>query len=70
LARSTCDNLRSWFADIEAGERENTKGLRALEHDLRDILPMLGYDVDDMREANIVALPKQPTQPSMTPKKQ
>jgi hypothetical protein len=70
LARSTCDNLRSWFADIEAGERENTKGLRALEHDLRDILPMLGYDVDDMREANIVALTKHPTQPSNNPKKQ
>lgn len=69
LARSTCDGLRSWVSDIESGERENTKGLRALEHDLRDILPTLGYDVDDLREANIVSLPKQPTQPSLGPKK-
>ncbi len=70
LARSTCDELRRWMSDIEAGERENTKGLRALEHDLREILPTLGYDVDDMREANIVSLPKQPTHPSHGPQKQ
>ncbi len=64
LARITCDEIRRWLLDVEAGERENTKGLRALENDLRAILPALGYDVDDMREANIVALPKQPPHPS------
>lgn len=26
LARHTCDELRRWSADIEAGERSNTKG--------------------------------------------
>ncbi len=70
LARSTCDEIRKWMADIEAGERQNSKGLRALENDLRDILPTLGYDVDDMREANIVAMPKQPTHPALGPQKQ
>jgi hypothetical protein len=70
LARTTCDELKRWLADIESGERENTKGLRALENDLRAILPTLGYDVDDMRDANVVALPKQPTHPSIGPQKQ
>ncbi|WP_022704139.1 hypothetical protein [Pseudorhodobacter ferrugineus] len=70
LARTTCEELRRWQDDLEAGERENTKGLRALESDLRDILPTLGYDVDDMRDANIVNLPKQPTHPSVGPQKQ
>ncbi|MDN5786433.1 DNA repair protein [Pseudorhodobacter sp.] len=66
LARTTCDELRRWMSDIEAGERENGKGLRALENDLKEILPTLGYDVDDMRDANVVALTKQPTHPSPT----
>lgn len=70
LARTTCEELRRWHDDLESGERENTKGLRALENDLRDILPTLGYDVDDMREANIVNLPKQPNHPSAGPQKQ
>lgn len=70
LARTTCDEIRRWMAEIDAGERENTKGLRALENDLRDILPTLGYDVDDMRDANIVSLPKQPTHPAIGPQKQ
>lgn len=68
LARATCDQIRNWMRDVEAGERSNTQSLRALENDLRDILPTLGYDVDDMREANIVALPKQPTQATSSQK--
>jgi len=70
LARITCDEIRRWNADIEAGERANTKSLRALESDLRDILPTLGYDVDDMRDANVVSLPKQSTHPAVGPQKQ
>jgi uncharacterized protein YigA (DUF484 family) len=70
LARDTCDEIRKWVADIEAGERENTKGLRALENDLRDILPTLGYDVDDMRDANVLAMPKHATHPTIGPQKQ
>jgi hypothetical protein len=69
LARTTCDEIRAWMRDVEAGERTNTQSLRALENDLRDILPTLGYDVDDMREANVVALPKQSAQPH-SPQKQ
>jgi hypothetical protein len=67
LARSTCEELRSWLADIEAGERNNSNGLRALEHDLRDILPVLGYDIEGLPKPNVVSLPKNPTQ---EPKKQ
>lgn len=70
LARGTCDQLRNWMADIESGERENTKGLRALENDLRAVLPLLGYDVDDMRDANILTLPKQATVSAINPQKQ
>jgi septal ring factor EnvC (AmiA/AmiB activator) len=56
LARQTCDALRRWLADIEASERANHAQLRRLEADLREILPGLGYDVDDMREQNVVTL--------------
>jgi hypothetical protein len=69
LARHTCDELRSWLKDIEAGERTNHRSLQALEIDLRDVLPLLGYDVDEMRDANIVSLPKQ-SQNSPSPTKQ
>ncbi|MGB3278263.1 MAG: DNA repair protein [Pseudorhodobacter sp.] len=68
LARVTCDEMRRWLADIDAGDRENSKGLRALENDLRDILPRLGYEVDDMRDGNIVVLTKPTAQ--TTPHKQ
>jgi hypothetical protein len=70
LARTTCAEIRRWMQDIEAGERETSRGLRALESDLRDILPLLGYDVDDMRDANVVALPKPATHPGTAPHKQ
>lgn len=56
LARTVCDDLRRWLRDVEAAERANHAQLRRLEADLREILPGLGYDVDDMRDANVVAL--------------
>lgn len=61
LARQTCDELRRWLTDVEAEERRNSASLRRLEADLRELLPGLGYEVDDWREPNVVPLPqKQP----------
>lgn len=61
LARQTCDELRRWLNDVEAEERRNSAAMRRLEADLREILPSLGYEVDDWREPNVVPLPqKQP----------
>lgn len=58
MARQTCDALRRWTQDIEADERQAQDQIRRLEADLRDILPTLGYDFDEPREANVVSLPK------------
>ena len=60
LARRTCDELRRWLADIEAGERQVQVQIRRLEADLKEILPGLGYDVDMLEpaDANVVSLPK------------
>lgn len=61
IARRTCDELRRWLNDIEAEERQAQTQIRRLEADLKEILPTLGYDFDheDLRDANVVALPKQ-----------
>ncbi len=60
VARRTCDELRRWMQDIDREERVAQTQLRRLEADLKEILPMLGYDVDldDARDANVVSLPK------------
>lgn len=60
LARRTCDELRRWLTDIEAEERLAQVQLKRLEADLKEILPGLGYDFDheEVRDANVVALPK------------
>jgi membrane protein implicated in regulation of membrane protease activity len=60
IARRTCDELRRWLTDIEADERQAQLQLRRLEADLKEILPGLGYDFDhdELRDANVVALPK------------
>ena len=60
IARRTCDELRRWLTDIAADERQAQIQLRRLEADLKEILPGLGYDFDhdDIRDANVVALPK------------
>ncbi|NUB42887.1 DNA repair protein [Fertoebacter nigrum] len=58
LARQTCDALRRWMQDIEADERTSHEQIKRLEADLREILPTLGYDFDEPREANVVSLPK------------
>lgn len=60
MARSTCDELRRWSTDIAAEELKAQTQIRRLEADLKEILPTLGYDFDieDHRDANVVALPK------------
>lgn len=60
LARMTVDELRRWMQDVETEERNNHSQIRRLEADLRDILPTLGYDFDEGRDANVVSLPKPP----------
>jgi hypothetical protein len=57
LAKMTCDELRRWLRDIEAAERANHQQIRRLEADLREVLPALGYEMDDPREPNVVTLP-------------
>jgi hypothetical protein len=60
IARTTCDELRRWMGDIQAEELQAQTQLKRLEADLKEILPTLGYDfdMDDHRDANVVALPK------------
>lgn len=59
LARSICDELRGWLTDIESEERQNTLHLKRLEVDLKEVLPLLGYDIDESRsDRNVVTLPK------------
>lgn len=60
VARRTCDELRRWMQDIDTEERIAQAQLRRLEADLKEILPTLGYDfdLDDVRDANVVTLPK------------
>ncbi len=60
IARRTCDELRRWSQDVDAEERMAQVQLRRLEADLKEILPTLGYlvDMDDLRDANVVSLPK------------
>lgn len=61
LAAQICDELRRWMADIEAEELKNHKQIKRLEADLAEILPGLGYAIDqpaDANEGNVVNLPK------------
>lgn len=55
-ARQTCDALKALLQDVEADERQAAAQFRRLEADLREILPALGYDVEDTREANVLPL--------------
>lgn len=59
-ARTTCDELRRWLADVEAEERTAQTQIRRLEADLQDLLPTLGYDFDpgEAHPDNVVSLTK------------
>lgn len=56
LARATCAELRKWLTDVEAEERRNHLQIRRLEADLREVLPGIGYELDEVREPNVVPL--------------
>jgi hypothetical protein len=58
LARTTCDELRSWLTDVETEERNINEQFKLLERDLRDILPALGYELEDNTQPNVVPMPK------------
>ena len=58
LARNTCDELRTWLTDVETEEREVNAQFKLLERDLRDILPSLGYELEDGAQPNVVPMPK------------
>jgi hypothetical protein len=58
LARASCDELRRWLTDIEAEERQHQLQVKRLEDDLRVILPLLGYVLEEVRpDGNVVTLP-------------
>lgn len=58
LAQRTCAEIRRWLTDVEAEERQVQMQMRRLEGDLRELLPALGYDFEDVASANVVSLPK------------
>ncbi|WP_439104659.1 DNA repair protein [Celeribacter marinus] len=47
MALSVTQELRRWQDDVEASEREANRQMDVLEKDLREILPSLGYELDD-----------------------
>lgn len=65
LAHYACDELKRWLADVEADETEAARQIAQLEKDLRDVLPGLGYDFEDVQPGaipNVVHM--QPKAPS------
>ncbi|MGH1331680.1 MAG: DNA repair protein [Paracoccaceae bacterium] len=63
LAQASTDEIRRWLRDIEADEHAAEQQLSRLEKDLREVLPALGYELDDpvISEDNVVTIgAKQP----------
>ncbi|WP_376873736.1 DNA repair protein [Albirhodobacter sp. R86504] len=58
IARYACDEIRNWLTDVEADERRLSSQFQMLERDLKSVLPSLGYELEDPREANVVQLTK------------
>lgn len=59
-ARRVCADLRRWLSDIEAEERQAEAQIARLEADLREVLPEIGYilDQDEPVPDNVVTLTK------------
>ncbi|WP_233193038.1 DNA repair protein [Acidimangrovimonas sediminis] len=53
LAQYACDELKRWMADIEADETDAARQIARLESDLRDVLPGLGYDFEDVQHPGL-----------------
>ncbi|WP_417259168.1 DNA repair protein [Celeribacter sp.] len=47
MALRVTEELRRWQNDVEASEREANRQMDVLEKDLREVLPSLGYELDD-----------------------
>lgn len=47
VAKSTIEEIKRWQADIESSERETNRQMDVLEKDLREVLPALGYMLDE-----------------------
>lgn len=58
IARYACDEIRNWLNDVEADERRLSEQFQLLERDLKSVLPALGYELEEPREANVVQLTK------------
>lgn len=58
IAKRTCEELRRWLTDVEAEERQVQVQMKRLEADLREVLPILGYDFEELATPNVVALAK------------
>ena len=59
LARYTCDEMKRWLQDVETEERQAVAQMERLEKDLRDVLPLLGYDFEDV-QPNVVPMSAKP----------
>lgn len=58
IARYACDEIRNWLNDVETEERHLSSQFQMLERDLKSVLPALGYELEDPRDANVVQLTK------------
>jgi len=57
IARYSVEQLRRWTQDVKAEEKVVEQQLQRLEADLREVLPALGYKLEE-GERNVVSLPK------------
>lgn len=59
LAQYAASELKRWLQDVEADERLVSAQIERLDQDLREVLPALGYAVEDV-PANVVPLASKP----------
>jgi len=63
-AQKTCDELRRWLREVNVEEQIVDRQLDRLEDDLRELLPLLGFEFGDEgepnRESKVVPLPAKP----------
>lgn len=59
LAQYAANELKRWLQDVEADERLVTAQIERLDQDLREVLPALGYAVEDV-PANVVPMASKP----------
>ncbi len=57
LARHSVDELKNWVLQLDTEEKIATEQMRALEADLRDLLPYLGYEIEADAPAETTVVP-------------